>query len=293
MLSDGLFYTGLVNIGLITVSSVILEFIIGFSIAHLFISISDIRASNFLRTIYILPMMVTPVVVGLMWSYILDPLFGIANCILSVFGLPPQPRFSSPTTALWSIVFINVWQWTPFLMLISMTALMSIPKDMYEAAQIDGAKWYHIVTRIELPMIRNTVLVGVIFRIIDGIPLAVWLIASFMRSIHPAIYEAAKIDGCTWGQIFVRIAVPLASGGIATATIFITIFAWNELLLPLFLTDRFAKTFPVVLTSFQGQTEIAWELMCAGATIQVLPIVILTLFVQKYIVSGLTGGAVK
>jgi ABC-type glycerol-3-phosphate transport system permease component len=85
----------------------------------------------------------------------------------------------------------------------------------------------------------------------------------------------------------------LASGGIATATIFITIFAWNELLLPLFLTDRFAKTFPVVLTSFQGQTEIAWELMCAGATIQVLPIVILTLFVQKYIVSGLTGGAVK
>jgi ABC-type glycerol-3-phosphate transport system permease component len=126
-----------------------------------------------------------------------------------------------------------------------------------------------------------------------GIPLAVWLIASFMRSIHPAIYEAAKIDGCTWGQIFVRIAVPLASGGIATATIFITIFAWNELLLPLFLTDRFAKTFPVVLTSFQGQTEIAWELMCAGATIQVLPIVVLTLFVQKYIVSGLTGGAVK
>jgi ABC-type glycerol-3-phosphate transport system permease component len=126
-----------------------------------------------------------------------------------------------------------------------------------------------------------------------GIPLAVWLIASFMRSIHPAIYEAAKIDGGTWGQIFFRIAIPLSSGGIATATIFITIFAWNELLLPLFLTDRFAKTFPVVLTSFQGQTEIAWELMCAGATIQVLPIVILTLFVQKYIVSGLTLGAVK
>jgi multiple sugar transport system permease protein len=53
-------------------------------------------------------------------------------------------------------------------MLICMTALMSIPKDMYVAAQIDGAKWYHIVTRIELPMIRNTVLVGVIFRIIDN-----------------------------------------------------------------------------------------------------------------------------
>jgi ABC-type glycerol-3-phosphate transport system permease component len=114
-----------------------------------------------------------------------------------------------------------------------------------------------------------------------------------MRSIHPAPYEAARIDGAGWRDIFLRITIPLSSGGIATATIFIAIFAWNELLLPLFLTSRLAKTFPVVLTSFQGQTEIAWELMCAGATIQVLPIIAATFFVQKYIVSGLTLGSVK
>jgi ABC-type glycerol-3-phosphate transport system permease component len=126
-----------------------------------------------------------------------------------------------------------------------------------------------------------------------GIPLAVWLISSFMRSIPSEIVEAARIDGCKWSQIFFRITVPLARGGIATATIFISIFAWNELLLPLFLTNRTAKTFPVVLTAFQGQTEIAWELMCAGATIQVLPIVILTFLVQKYIVAGMTLGSVK
>jgi ABC-type glycerol-3-phosphate transport system permease component len=126
-----------------------------------------------------------------------------------------------------------------------------------------------------------------------GTPLAVWLISSFMRSIHPAICEAARIDGCNWWNIFFRITLPLSSGGIATATIFVSIFAWNELLLPLFLTNRLAKTFPVVLSSFQGQTEIAWELMCAGATIQVLPVLILTFFVQKYIVSGLTLGSVR
>jgi ABC-type glycerol-3-phosphate transport system permease component len=126
-----------------------------------------------------------------------------------------------------------------------------------------------------------------------GIPLAVWLITSFMRSIPKEIVEAARIDGCQWSQIFLRIVVPLARGGIATATIFISIFAWNELLLPLFLTNRVAKTFPIVLTAYQGQTEIAWELMCAGAVIQVLPIVILTFFVQKYIVAGLTLGSVK
>jgi ABC-type glycerol-3-phosphate transport system permease component len=126
-----------------------------------------------------------------------------------------------------------------------------------------------------------------------GIPFAVWLISSFMRSIPLEIVEAARIDGCSWLQIFLRITIPLARGGIATGTIFISIFCWNELLLPLFLTNRVAKTFPIVLTAFQGQTEIAWELMCAGAVMQILPIVVLTFFVQKHIVAGLTLGSVK
>jgi multiple sugar transport system permease protein len=168
LLSDGLFYTALINTLLITVGSVIIEFLIGFSVAHLFIAISNIRASHVLRTFYILPMMVTPVVVGLVWNYILDPLFGIMDYILGMVGIPPQPWFASPASALWTVVLVNVWQWSPFLMLISMAGLMSIPKDLYEAAQMDGAKWYHVVARIELPMVRNTVLVGVIFRIIDN-----------------------------------------------------------------------------------------------------------------------------
>jgi len=168
LLSDGLFYTALFNTLLITVASVIIEFLIGFSVAHLFIAISNIRASHVLRTVYILPMMVTPVVVGLVWNYMLDPLFGIMDYILGVVGIPPQPWFASPASALWTVVLVNVWEWSPFLMLISMAGLMSIPKDLYEAAQMDGAKWYHVVVRIELPMVRNTVLVGVIFRIIDN-----------------------------------------------------------------------------------------------------------------------------
>jgi multiple sugar transport system permease protein len=168
LLSDTLFYTALANTLLITASSIIIEFLIGFSVAHLFIAISSIRASHVLRTIFILPMMVTPVVVGLLWNYMLSPLFGIVDYILAVVGIPPQPWFASPASALWTVVLVNVWQWSPFLMLISMAGLMSIPKELYEAAQMDGAKWYQIVTRIELPMVRNTVLVGLIFRIIDN-----------------------------------------------------------------------------------------------------------------------------
>jgi multiple sugar transport system permease protein len=167
LLSDSLFYTGLLNTLLITVLSVTVEFAIGFSVAHLFIAIADIRGAGVLRTIYILPMMVTPVVAGLLWSYILDPLFGIMNYLLQIVGIGPQPWFSDPGSSLLTVVFVNVWQWNPFLMLISIAGLVSIPKDLYEAAKIDGARWYHIVAFVELPMIRNTILIGLIFRIID------------------------------------------------------------------------------------------------------------------------------
>jgi multiple sugar transport system permease protein len=168
LFSDDLFLAAMLNTGLITVASVVIEFVIGFSMAHLFIAISDLRGSQLLRTIYILPMMVTPVVVGLLWSYILDPLFGIMNYLLGLVGVAPQPWFSDANTALWSVVFVNVWQWSPFLMLICTAALVSIPRDLYEAARIDGARWFQTVIRIELPLIRNTVLIGIIFRVIDN-----------------------------------------------------------------------------------------------------------------------------
>lgn len=126
-----------------------------------------------------------------------------------------------------------------------------------------------------------------------GVPLVVWLSTTFMRGVSYELFEAAQIDGCSWPTIFLRIMLPLSSGGIATAAIFVAIFAWNELLLPLFLTNRDAQTFSVVLTSFQGQTEINWEMMCAGAVLQIFPIVLVTFLAQRYIVAGLTLGSVK
>ena len=126
-----------------------------------------------------------------------------------------------------------------------------------------------------------------------NLPFAIWLGTSFMRQMPMEVIEAARVDGCTWRQVLTRIAVPLNAGGIATVAIFVTLFAWNELLLPLFLTTNNAETFTVVLTEFQGQTNTVWEQMAAGAAIQILPIVILTFFVQRYIVAGISMGAVK
>jgi ABC-type glycerol-3-phosphate transport system permease component len=122
---------------------------------------------------------------------------------------------------------------------------------------------------------------------------AVWLGISFFRQMPMEILEAARVDGASWSQILWRIAVPINRGGLATISVFTAIFSWNELLLPLILTNNAAKTFTVVLTEFRGQTNTVWEQMAAGATLQVIPIVILTFLVQRSIVSGVTLGAVK
>lgn len=126
-----------------------------------------------------------------------------------------------------------------------------------------------------------------------NLPFAIWMASTFLRQVPREIFEAALVDGCSWPQVLVRIAVPLSVGGLSTVAIFTALFCWNELLLAIFLTSSNSKTFTVVLTEFVGQTNIVWELMAAGAVIQIVPIVILTFLTQRYIVAGLTMGAVK
>lgn len=124
-------------------------------------------------------------------------------------------------------------------------------------------------------------------------PFAIWLLSSFFRDLPGPILEAALVDGASWWQVLRRVVLPISTSGVATVTIFTGLFAWNELLLPLFLTSRRAKTFTVVLTEYQGQTNIVWEQMSAAVAIQLVPVVVLVFLVQRYIISGLTLGAVK
>ena len=126
-----------------------------------------------------------------------------------------------------------------------------------------------------------------------NLPFAIWMASTFFRQLPREIIEAALVDGCSWLRVLVRIAVPLSIGGLSTVAIFVALFCWNELMLAIFLTSSNARTFTVVLTEFQGQTNIVWELMAAGAVIQIVPIIVLTFLTQRYIVAGLTMGAVK
>lgn len=168
LLQHSLFQEAIENTLVITAASIAIELLIGFFVARLFYAISDIPGSTVVRTVYILPMMLTPVVSGLLWSYILNPTLGIANYILREVGQEPYPWLASVDTALKSIVMVNVWQWSPFLMLLVLAGLMAIPSEQYEAAAIDGANFLQIIRHIEIPSLRTVVLIGVIFRVIDN-----------------------------------------------------------------------------------------------------------------------------
>lgn len=126
-----------------------------------------------------------------------------------------------------------------------------------------------------------------------NIPFAVWVAMSFFRRVPKETIEAALLEGCTWTQTFFKVALPLTRSGIATVATFVFIFAWNELLMALFLTTRSAKTFPVVISSFVTTSMTFWEMIAASSVIQAIPPIIFTLLMQRHIVSGLTMGAVK
>jgi multiple sugar transport system permease protein len=126
-----------------------------------------------------------------------------------------------------------------------------------------------------------------------SLPLSIWLMASFFEAIPEELDEAAKVDGCTRLGALWRVVLPLASGGVAVTAIFAFLASWNEFLFALLLTSVRAQTTPIVIANFQTQFGLDWGSMTALATLYSLPVILLTLVLQRHIVAGLTLGAVK
>lgn len=126
-----------------------------------------------------------------------------------------------------------------------------------------------------------------------NLPLVVWFTRGFISDVPDSIREAALIDGATEFEIFRYVYLPLIKPGIAAAAIISFILTWNEYLLALILTSLNAQTMPVGITEFVGQYTIAWNELSAGLVLVTLPGIIFIIFTQKYIISGLTQGAIK
>ena len=126
-----------------------------------------------------------------------------------------------------------------------------------------------------------------------SVPLAIWLLASFMESIPRELDEAARVDGCSrFGALF-RIIIPVAAGGIAVTAVFVFLASWNEFLFSLLLSSTGVKTAPIAIAEFKTQYGIQWGTMTSLAVLFSLPVIAFSLLMQKRIVAGMTMGAVK
>ncbi|ROQ64717.1 carbohydrate ABC transporter membrane protein 2 (CUT1 family) [Rathayibacter sp. PhB152] len=126
-----------------------------------------------------------------------------------------------------------------------------------------------------------------------SLPLSIWLMSSFFEAVPGELEEAAKIDGASRLGALWRVVIPVTAGGVAVTAIFAFLASWNEFLFALLLTAVRAQTTPIVIANFQTQFGLDWGAMTALAVLYSLPVILLTLVLQRHIVAGLTLGAVK
>ena len=127
----------------------------------------------------------------------------------------------------------------------------------------------------------------------SNLALATWLSRSFFEDVPKEIEEAAMVDGVSYFGAFIRFAVPIASGGLVATAILVFIFTWNEFFFASILTQRSAKTFTIHLTSFFGSKRILWGELSAASVVGSAAPILFALIMKKYIIRGLTMGAVK
>ncbi|EKN69063.1 binding-protein-dependent transporters inner membrane component [Neobacillus bataviensis LMG 21833] len=164
---DELFLKSLKLMFYFTIVAVTVETVLGVGLAVLMNQ--NIVGKGLVKTLFLLPMVATPVAVGLIWVLIYEPNIGIANVFLEKLGLPGQEWLTSQNLVMPSLIFIDVWEWTPMIALIVLAGLVSLPKDPYEAAMIDGANTWQSFQKITLPLLKPTLYSAVLLRMIDAL----------------------------------------------------------------------------------------------------------------------------
>ena len=127
-----------------------------------------VRGMAVFRTLFILPMMIAPIAVGLTWRYLFDAQFGLLNALLGVIGMAPVGWLAQENTAFLAIIIADIWQWTPFVFIMMIAALANVDTAVLEAARMDGANWWQTTFRVKLPMIMNVIVITLLMRLIDA-----------------------------------------------------------------------------------------------------------------------------
>jgi multiple sugar transport system permease protein len=166
VLTDNRAWERFVATGRIVAPSVVIELLLGFGIAMLLNR--KFAGRSVLMTMMLIPMMLSPVVVALFWRFMMQG-DGVLNYYISdVLGFKPILWLSNLKIIPWSVVLVDVWMWTPFMMLIALAGLSAVPKYLYEAAEVDRAGAWFRFRHITLPIVAPLLMIGIIFRVMDA-----------------------------------------------------------------------------------------------------------------------------
>ena len=164
LLSDPVFWSSVRVTATYAVVATVVETVLGVGIA-LLLNRSSLVGKVFERVL-ILPLMIAPVIAGVIWGLMFNPQFGVLNHVL---GLGSTFDWLGENTALWSVIMVDAWIFTPFVAILVLAGIRSLPKEPFEASAVDGASWFYMFRRLMLPMMWPYILVAVIFRFMDSL----------------------------------------------------------------------------------------------------------------------------
>ena len=166
LFSDTEFWHTVEHTFVFTFGAVAIQVVLGTALALFFNQ--RLRGATLVRGILILPMLLTPIVVGLMWRALLNPEWGMLNWIANELGFHNVHWLSDPGTALRTLILVDCWQWTPFVFVIVYARLQALDQEVFEAGAVDGANWFQRTRYLTLPMLMPAIVFAAVFRGIDA-----------------------------------------------------------------------------------------------------------------------------
>ena len=163
---DTRFWESFGRLALMAVGSVLLQYLLGFGLALLVWR--EVRARRFFRVLFLIPMMTTPVIMAVIWRTMFHESLGPVNDLVHLLGFAPLPWLSQAGLAMTSIIIVEVWQWTPFMFLMLLAGLLSLPREPFLAAAIDGAGPIRTFLRVTFPMMAPISIGAIIIRLIEA-----------------------------------------------------------------------------------------------------------------------------
>ncbi|GAB2914227.1 carbohydrate ABC transporter permease [Streptomyces mayteni] len=201
-----------------TVGAVLLETVLGLALAMLMRK--AFRGMRWVRVILLVPLLTTPVAIGILWLLILDPTNGIANHLLESVGLPPQEFLGSVSQSLPTLMLIDVWQWTPMMTLLLLAGLSTLPEEPEEAAHVDGANAWQRFRHVVLPMLSTTLATALVLRSVDALKTFDLLYATKGPG-GGSDFEVETLNVYAYGLTFDYLEYGLASAVLVLFTLFI------------------------------------------------------------------------